>query len=165
MKAKGHLETFNHFSIIALDAALFRESWEKAFNFKIPEIFEPSDPAEEPVDMTKFFTHAPTYRGGLWPAGKDFGVEQVSVPPIYQPNNRMIEVKAAGTLPSVTKFYRHTATGSSISASLKAGTETRSLTRSARNMAAKSWRRCFTTLSPVTFVLLKRSQCWALTYV
>lgn len=64
MKAKGHLETFNHFSIVALDSTLFRESWGKAFDVRIPEMFTPSDGSEQ-IDISKFFTHKPTYCGGI----------------------------------------------------------------------------------------------------
>lgn len=110
MLHKGHLQTFNHFSIVALDAGLFRRSWETAFDFKIPEIVEQSDSAQE-VDLSHFFTHAPSYRGGAWPAPTSFGVEQVGVPPIYQPDERMIEVKAAGTMQSGTDFYRRYGNG------------------------------------------------------
>lgn len=107
---QGHLDTFNHFSIVTRDAGLFRQCWETAFNVRIPEIIEPKE-GQEKIDLSKLFTYAPTYRGGPWPAGKNYGVTQVSVPPLYQPHERMIEVKAAGTMPSGINFYEHGGNG------------------------------------------------------
>ena len=103
MKHKGHLQTYNHFSLVVRDAAACHKAWEKAFGVEIPAMMAPAE--EMPEDLLSIFDNAPTFRGGPWPAPKYYGAEQPLLAPFYQPGLRMIEVKAAGTMPSLTEFY------------------------------------------------------------
>ncbi len=108
MKNKAHLQTINHFSLVVLDTALFKDSWEKAFGFKIPSMSGSGDSKQDKEAMLKLFKllkHMPTYKGGPMPMGKSYKKDAPFVPPIYQPHNRMIEVKAAGSMPSATDTY------------------------------------------------------------
>jgi hypothetical protein len=104
VKFKGHLQSFNHFNFVAGDTLLFKKSWEEAFNIDVPEIFPITNKKGElvwPPEMQKPLTYK----------GKKLELEDInvksspSVPPIYQPKNRMIEVKGPGSLPTVNKTY------------------------------------------------------------
>lgn len=103
MKNKAHLATINHFSCVVLNAAKCHKAWEKAFNVQIPAMMAPQE--DMPEDLLSLFNNAPTYRGGPWPEPKNYGVDQPLLAPFYQPGQKMIEVKAAGCMPSLTAFY------------------------------------------------------------
>ena len=102
MKNKAHLETINHFSCVVLDAAKCHKAWKKAFNVQIPAMMAPQE--DMPDDLLSLFNNVPTYRGGPWPEPKDYGVDQPLLAPFYQPEQKMIEVKAAGCMPSLTEY-------------------------------------------------------------
>ena len=109
MKAKGHLETYNHFSLVAKDTALCLDAWEKAFNVKIPGMTE--TPEEMPDNLMELFERKPTYRGKPWPAAQEGAEAQPLLAPFYQPGRKMIEVKAPGSIPSMTDFYERFGNG------------------------------------------------------